>query len=235
MRYTMLHKEAINMRYLIDSADPRAVQEILEYYPAEGVTTNPTIVARARCEFGPMLKAMRQALGDKMLHAQTLQTTADEMVREALALREFAGEPFFVKLPANPEGLKACMSLKKLGVGVTMTAIVTPQQALVAARAGADFVAPYVNKLDDVGDGVGCVEKIVQLMREFDLKTKVLSASFRNVEQVTAVALAGSDYITLPPAFYEKLIWHPMTDLAIRGFESDWHDAYGGKLPIDLL
>lgn len=222
------------MKYLIDSADPGAVRKILEYYPAEGVTTNPTIVARTRCEFAPMLREMRGVLGDKMLHAQTLQTTADEMVKEAAALRELAGEPFFVKLPANPEGLKACMALKKMGMGVTMTAIFTPQQALIAARAGADFVAPYVNKLDDVGDGVGCVEKIARLFKEFSLETKVLAASFRNVEQVTSVALAGSDYITLPPAFYEKLIWHPMTELAIRGFEKDWADAYGERLPIDM-
>lgn len=223
------------MRYLIDSATPGDVRRILEYYPAEGVTTNPTIVARTRCEFGPMLREMRNILGDRMLHAQTMQTTAEKMVEEALALREFAGEPFFVKLPANPEGLKACMALKKLGVGVTMTAIFTPQQALIAARAGADFVAPYVNKLDDVGDGVLCVENIVRLFREFDLPTKVLAASFRNVQQVTSVALAGSDYITLPPAFFEKLIWHPMTDLAIQGFESDWADAYGEKSPMDML
>lgn len=223
------------MRYLIDSADPKAVREVLEYYPAGGVTTNPAIVARTRCEFGPMLKEMRRILGDRMLHAQTMQVTAAEMVREALALREFAGEPFFIKLPANPEGLKACMQLKKLGVGVTMTAIFTAQQALISARAGADFVAPYVNKLDDVGDGVGCVEKIVQLFKEYDLSTKVLSASFRNVEQVTSVALAGSDYITLPPAFFPKLIWHPMTDLAIQGFEKDWGEAYGESKPIDMI
>lgn len=223
------------MRYLIDSADPKAVREVLEYYPAEGVTTNPAIVARTRCEFGSMLKEMRQILGDRMLHAQTMQVTSAEMVREALALRAFAEEPFFIKLPANPEGLKACMQLKKLGVGVTMTAIFTAQQALISARAGADFVAPYVNKLDDVGDGVGCVEKIVQLFKEYDLNTKVLSASFRNVEQVTSVALAGSDYITLPPAFFPKLIWHPMTDLAIQGFENDWGEAYGENKPIDMI
>lgn len=223
------------MKYLIDSATPADVCRILEYYPAEGVTTNPTIVARTRCEFGAMLKEMREILSDRMLHAQTMQTVAEKMVEEALALREFAGEPFFVKLPANPKGLKACMMLKKHGVGVTMTAIFTAQQALIAARAGADFVAPYVNKLDDVGDGVGCVEKIAQLFKEHDLPTKILAASFRNVEQVTSVALAGSHYITLPPAFFEKLIWHPMTDLAIQGFEKDWADAYGEKSPMDMI
>ena len=223
------------MRYLIDSADPEAVRKILEYYPAEGVTTNPTIVARTKCDFPKMLLEMRRVVGDRMIHAQTLQVTAEEMVREAVALHDFIGEPFFVKLPAQPEGLKACRILKGMNIGVTMTAVFTPQQALVCARAGADFVAPYVNKLDDVGDGEVCVEKIVKLFDTFGLKTKVLSASFRNVEQVTRVALSGSHYITLPPAFFEKLIYHPMTELAIQGFQKDWFDAYGDNKPADML
>lgn len=223
------------MKYLIDSADPQAVREILEFYPAEGVTTNPTIVAREKCDFPKMLRGMRAVVGDKMIHAQTMRSRAEDMVKEALALREFVGEPFFVKIPACPEGLKALMALKKLGVGVTVTAVFAPQQALIAARAGADFVAPYVNKLDDVGDGEMCVEKIVKLFRTFELPTKVLSASFRNVEQVTRVALSGSDYITLPPAFFPKLIGHPMTDLAVKGFETDWFGAYGASSPEDLI
>ena len=223
------------MKYLIDSANPALVREILEFYPAEGVTTNPTIAARERCDFKRMLREMRAAVGDRMIHAQTLRTRADDMVREALALRDFVGEPFFVKLPACPEGLKALMALKRQDVGVTMTAIFAPQQALIAARAGADFVAPYVNKLDDAGDGEGCVEKIVSLFKTFDLPTKVLSASFRNVAQVTRVALSGSDYVTLPPAFFPKLIGHPMTDLAVKGFEADWFDAFGAASPEDLI
>ena len=223
------------MNYLIDSADPAAVREILEYYPAAGVTTNPTIVARTKCDFKAMLTEMRRVVGGRMIHAQTMQTRAEDMAREALALRDFVGEPFFVKLPANPEGLKACAELKKRGVGVTVTAVFAAQQALIAARAGADFVAPYVNKLDDVGDGEACVEKIVRLFRAFDLPAKVLSASFRNVEQVTRVALYGSDYVTLPPAFFPKLIWHPMTDLALKGFEDDWQSVYGSRKPEDLI
>lgn len=223
------------MKYLIDSASPEAVKKILEYYPAEGVTTNPTIICRENCDLKKMLLEMREVIGGRMLHVQTMQTEAGEMVKEAKALYALLGGEFYVKLPANPEGLKACRILKGEGIGVTVTAVFAPQQALLAARAGADFVAPYVNKLDDVGYGEECVEKIVKLFREFDLPTKVLSASFRNVEQVTRVALAGSHYITLPPAFYEKLIWHPMTDGAIKGFEEDWQRVYDGVKPIELI
>ena len=223
------------MQFLIDSASPESVRKILEYYPGAGVTTNPTIICRENCDLKKMLLEMRAVLGNRMLHVQTMQTEADAMVREAEALYALLGGEFYVKLPANPEGLKACRILKEKGIGVTMTAIFAPMQALLAARAGADFVAPYVNKLDDVGYGEECVEKIVKLFRENDLSTKVLSASFRNVEQVTRVALAGSHYITLPPAFYEKLIWHPMTDGAIKGFEDDWQRVYSGINPIELI
>ena len=223
------------MQFLIDSASPESVRKILEYYPAAGVTTNPTIICRENCDLKQMLLEMRAVLGNRMLHVQTMQTEADAMVREAEALFALLGGEFYVKLPANPEGLKACRILKEKGIGVTMTAIFAPMQALLAARAGADFVAPYVNKLDDVGYGEECVEKIVKLFKEYELPTKVLSASFRNVEQVTRVALAGSHYITLPPAFYEKLIWHPMTDGAIKGFEDDWQRVYSGVKPIELI
>ena len=223
------------MRFLIDSFSPEAIGKILETYPAEGVTTNPAIICREKKELRPVLLDIRRVIEDRMLHVQTMQTEAEAMVKEAEALRDLLGEPFFIKLPANPEGLKACRVLSGKGIGVTVTAVFSPAQALMAARAGASFVAPYVNKLDDVGDGEECVSKIVRLFKTFDLPTKVLSASFRNVEQVIRVALSGSDFITLPPAFYEKLIYHPMTDLALQGFEKDWNELYGDKKPIDMI
>ena len=204
------------------------------------MTTNPAIICRERKEFKTTLLKLREAIGDKMLHVQTMQTEADRMIAEALKLRDALsaksdGSDFFIKLPCVPEGIKACRELKQLGVNVTMTAIFSPMQALVAARCGADFVAPYVNKLDDVGEGEACVEKIARLFEIHALNTRILAASFRNVEQVTRVALAGSHYITLPPAFFEKLIYHPMTDLAIAGFKDDWEALYGEKKPIDML
>jgi len=223
------------LQYLIDSFSPEAIAKICEYYPVEGVTTNPAIICREKAELKSVLLKIRSIIGDKMLHVQTMQTVAEDMVKEAEALKQLLGEPFYVKLPANPEGLKACRILSERGIKVTMTAIFTPSQALLAARAGAAFVAPYVNKLDDVGDGEECVAKIVRMFDTFKLPTKVLSASFRNVEQVTRVALSGSHFITLPPAFFEKLIWHPMTDLALDGFEKDWTELYGDKKPIDMI
>lgn len=228
------------MRFLIDSFSPEEIKKVLEYYPAEGVTTNPAIISRERRPLKATLLTIRELIGEKMLHVQTMQKESDAMVDEALKLRDELsvtpdGHDFFIKLPAVPEGLKACAYLSKKGVNVTMTAIFTPMQALLSARCGARFVAPYVNKLDDVGDGEACVEKTARLFEAHKLDTKILSASFRNVSQVTRVALSGSHFCTLPPAFFEKLTYHPMTENALTGFESDWLSAYGNKMPSELM
>ena len=224
------------MRYLIDSFDPKAIADIADYFPYDGVTTNPTIVAREKRDYRNTLLEIREIIGkDRVLHVESLQTRADAMVSEALALQKLVGEAFSVKLPVCREGLKALPMLRQKGVSVTMTAVFSAQQALVCARAGADYVAPYVNKMDDVTNGCATVARIVRMLDAHHLPTKVLSASFRNVEQVNMIAECGSHYITLPPAFFEKLIWHPMTDLAVAGFERDWQNAYGGKMPIELL
>ncbi len=225
------------MIYLADSANAKDVAGLMDRFPIEGVTTNPTIVARERADFGGLMADMRKVIGpDLMLHAQTMQTEAGAMVREALALREALGGNFFAKIPATAEGLKAIRALKGMGVQTTATAVFSAQQALLCARAGADFVAPYVNKLSDLCvDAISVVGEIVRLFDSFGLKTRVLSASFRNVDQVNQVALMGSHAITLPVSFFDKLIAHPMTDLALSGFQADWRSVYGDKKPEDMI
>lgn len=223
--------------YLADSANAKEVAALIDRFPIEGVTTNPTIVAREKGDFHELLFGIRKLIGpDLMLHVQTMQTDACAMVREAIVLKEALGGNFYVKIPATAEGLKAIRLLKAQGIRTTATAIFSTQQALLCARAGADFVAPYVNKLSDICvDAIGVVGEIVREFDRFGLKTQVLSASFRNVDQVNQVALMGSHAITLPVPFYDKLIAHPMTDLALQGFEADWRGVYGGKKPENLI
>ena len=133
------------------------------------------------------------------------------------------------------KGLKATMELKKLGIGVTMTAIFTPAQALMAAKAGASFVAPYVNRLDNIlGDGTDVVAQIVEELEIHELDCKVLAASFKNAEQVHKCALAGCHSVTVTDDIMKNLISHPMTDAAIAGFEKDWNNAYGDKKILDF-
>ena len=224
------------MLYILDTADLGAIRHANEFYPLAGVTTNPSIISKEKADFWELLKEIRSIIGpDKMLHVQTVQKSAEKMVEEAKLIKERVGGEFFVKIPIGEEGLKATMELKKLGIGVTMTAIFTPAQALMAAKAGADFVAPYVNRLDNIlGDGAEVVAEIVNQLELYELPCRVLAASFKNAEQVHKCASVGCHTVTVTLDVLKALISHPMTDAAIAGFEKDWSGAYGEKTILDF-
>lgn len=224
------------MIYILDTADIEAIKHCNEFYPLAGVTTNPSIISKENTDFWKLVKKIRNIIGEeKMLHVQTVQTKADKIVEEAKLLKKELGGELFVKIPIGEEGLKATMELKKLGIGVTMTAIFTPAQALIAAKAGASFVAPYVNRLDNIiGDGTEVVAQIVELFDNYNLDCKVLAASFKNAEQVHKCALYGCHSVTVSADIMKTLISHPMTDAAIEGFEKDWKRVYGDKTILDF-
>lgn len=224
------------MIYILDTADIEAIKHCNEFYPLAGVTTNPSIISKENTDFWKLVKKIRNIIGEeKMLHVQTVQTKADKIVEEAKLMKKELGGELFVKIPIGEEGLKATMELKKLGIGVTMTAIFTPAQALIAAKAGASFVAPYVNRLDNIiGDGTEVVAQIVELFDNYNLDCKVLAASFKNAEQVHKCALYGCHSVTVSADIMKTLISHPMTDAAIEGFEKDWKRVYGDKTILDF-
>lgn len=224
------------MIYILDTADIDAIKHCNEFYPLAGVTTNPSIISKENTDFWKLVKKIRNIIGEeKMLHVQTVQTKADKIVEEAKLMKKELGGELFVKIPIGEEGLKATMELKKLGIGVTMTAIFTPAQALIAAKAGASFVAPYVNRLDNIiGDGTEVVAQIVELFDNYNLDCKVLAASFKNAEQVHKCALYGCHSVTVSADIMKTLISHPMTDAAIVGFEKDWKRVYGDKTILDF-
>ncbi len=224
------------MKYILDTADSDAIRHCNAYYPLAGVTTNPSIIAKANSDFWPLVKEIRSIIGpEKMLHVQTVQTEAEKIVEEAVLLKKVLGGDFYVKIPINEEGLKATMALKPLGIGVTMTAIFTPAQALIAAKAGASFVAPYVNRLDNIlGDGVDVVAQIVKELEIHKLPCQVLAASFKNAEQVHKCALCGCHSVTVTADILKNLISHPMTDAAISGFEADWRGVYKDQTILDF-
>lgn len=225
------------MQFIIDTAQLKAIARCAEFYPIDGVTTNPTIISREHADFLKLIREIRAIIGpEKMLHIQTTADTSDAIVEEGKRLQETVGGNFYLKVPISPEGLKATMKLKQIGLNVTMTAIFTQQQALIAAKAGADYVAPYVNRLDSiVSDGVRVVEEIVELFCMHNISTKVLAASFKNVEQVHKVALAGGHAVTINPELFEQLVYHPLTLYAIDDFTKDWEDVYGDKKIPDLI
>ena len=225
------------MLYLIDTANLDAIRTCCEYYPVAGVTTNPTIISRENSDFKTLVTSIRSIIGDeRMLHVQTTATEAEDIVKEAEMLRSLVGGKFYIKIPITKEGLKAASVCKSHGIGVTMTAIFTQPQALVAARAGADFVAPYINRLDNiVSDGVHVVEEIVDIYRAYSLPTQVLAASFKNAEQVHKVSLTGAHAVTINPDLFDTLLYHPLTFYAIDDFAKDWENVYGEKKVSDLV
>ena len=225
------------MLYLIDTADLDAIKKCSEYFPVSGVTTNPTIISREKTDFRTLLYSIREIIGDdKMLHVQATATEADDIVREAEMVKNVVRGNFYIKIPITREGLRAASICKDKGIGVTMTAIFTQQQALIAAKAGADFVAPYINRLDNiVSDGVRVVEEISDIFKNYDIKTKILAASFKTVEQVHKVSMSGAHAITINPDLFDMLIYHPLTYYAIDDFSKDWESVYGEDKVSDLL
>ena len=224
------------MIYILDTADLAAIKHCNVFYPIAGVTTNPSIIAKAKTDFWPLVEEIRAIIGkDKMLHVQTTETKAEAIVEEAKLLAERLGGDFYVKIPIGEEGLKATMMLKKIGIKVTMTAIFTPAQALMAAMAGASFVAPYVNRLDNIlGDGCEVVAEIVNQLENYGSDCKVLAARFKNAEQVHKCASYGCHSVTVTDDIMKLLISHPMTDAAVAGFERDWKGVYGEKTIKDF-
>lgn len=224
------------MIYILDTADLEAIKHCNEFYPLSGVTTNPSIISKENTDFWKLVKSIRAIIGnEKIIMVQSVQTKAEEIVKEAILLKKELGGEFYVKIPIGEEGLKATMELKKMGVGVLMTAIFTPAQALMAAKAGAAFVAPYVNRLDNVlGDGTRVVGEIVSLFENYGLDCKVLAASFKNAEQVHKCAMCGCHAVTVSMDVLKSLITHPMTDSALEGFSKDWKSVYGDKTILDF-
>lgn len=225
------------MIYVLDTGNLDEIRHINEFYPISGVTTNPSLISKEKADFFDHLTTIRRIIGsEKLLCAQTLQTDADKIVEEGLLLNEIIGGQFYIKVPISEAGLKATKTLKKNGVGVLMTAIFSPSQALISAEAGADFVAPYVNRIDNIlGNGVGVVADIVNQFDIYGYDCKVMAASFKNAQQVHECAGVGCHAATIPANVYKLLISHPLTDVAVAGFEKDWQGVYGDKQILDLV
>lgn len=220
------------MIYMLDTANIESIKRCIDLYPIGGVTTNPTLAAREKKPFKELIKSIREAIGqDMMLHVQAVSLKAEDIVKEADYLNKMVGGNFYIKIPVIPQGIKAMKHLKKSGIKITATAVFTPQQALMAAEAGADFVAPYVNRIDIAsGTGAETIAQIHELYILNGITTRILAASFSNTDQVNRAALAGAHAITAPPEIYDKIMDHPMTNQGVENFIKDWEAFYGPNI-----
>lgn len=193
------------------------------------MTTNPTIISKEKKDFIGILKEIRNTIGkEKMLHVQVVGSKAEDMIEEAIYLNEKIGGNLYIKIPVTEQGIKAMKELSKKGYKITATAIFTAQQALMAAKAGAEFVAPYVNRIDNLmADGIKVVSDIVKIFEIYNINSKVLAASFKNTEQIHNACLKGARSVTVNADLIKQLIYHPSTDLSVDNFIKDWEMQYG--------
>lgn len=216
------------MELIVDSADLEAVKKLDDLLTVAGVTTNPTIITRSG-------KAPEQAVSDlvdylrpdQKLFVQVVARDVDGILAEARAINALREKETYAKIPVTHEGLKAIKLAKAEGLGVLATAINSPEQGFLAALSGADYLAPYCNRMSNFGDGVGRVIDLVDMINVNGLKSKVMSASFHNVEQIHQLILAGIPAVTVPPALIEAMMDHPGTTKAVDDFTRDWENAYG--------
>ena len=221
------------MKLLLDTADLKEIEEGMAYYPMIGVTTNPSILAKSGQPMFEHLRNIRKIIGpDNLLFAQVMGSTCEEMVADAKRMVEEVDQDLHIKVPMTQEGLKAIKELKAKGYKVLATAVFSTQQAMLAAAADADFVAPYISRMMLAGmDAYGIIEEISMAYAEHGMHTKIIAASFKDSVQVEKCILAGSPYITATLPIYKQMLAEKLTDVAIKGFEADWEKAYNGVLP----
>lgn len=225
------------MKLFIDDAHLDAIKRLLAVYPIDGVTTNPSILAKVGGNPVEVLHAIRAAIGnDRLLFVQAVPTDAEGMLRDARAIVRAFGKNTVVKIPSIPAGFQAIRALRDEGIHTCGTVVYTPLQAYLAAKAGADYVAPYVNRIDNMGyDGVAVVKEIQDILTKNDLLAEVLAASFKNSQQVLTLCAYGIGSATAAPAVIDAFVKNPAIDAAVADFVRDFAQAGHGKSMADLL
>lgn len=209
------------MKFFVDTADITAIRELAETGLLDGVTTNPSLVAQTGRDFIDVVKEIAGVV-DGPVSAEVTAVKADLMIEEGRYLASLASN-IAVKVPLTMEGLKACRTLRNDGTMVNVTLCFSANQALLAAKAGASFVSPFLGRLDDIGeDGIALIEDIRQIYDNFDFDTEILAASIRSPLHVRDSALAGAEVATVPPKILNQLIHHPLTDKGLDAFLKDW-------------
>jgi transaldolase len=209
------------MKFFADTAEIAEIRELADAGLLDGVTTNPSLVHKSGRDFIEVLKEI-VAVCPGPISAEVVALDYDSMIREAEVLRKVA-KNIAIKVPLTPDGLKACKALTGEGTMVNVTLCFSAAQALLAAKAGASFISPFVGRHDDVGfDGMQLIADIRMIYDNYDFATEILVASVRHPIHVIEAAKIGADVITAPPKIIHQLFKHPLTDAGIAGFLKDW-------------
>lgn len=221
------------MEYLLDTANLKDIKLYQEYFPITGVTSNPSIVKKeGKVDFFAHMNEIRSLIGkEKSLHIQVTSKDVEGMIEDAKAILQKVDTNVFVKVPVTLEGMKVIRLLKKQGINVTATAIYTKQQGFLAMEAGADFIAPYYNRMEN-----SCIEpqeviaSFAAMIDRYGYSTKILAASFKNAGQVDKAFLAGAQAATMDPNILVDALKMPSILKAVNDFSSDWNEIFGEKM-----
>jgi len=210
------------MKFFVDTADINEIKDLAEAGLLDGVTTNPSLIAKSGRDFKETIAEICRIVPGPV-SAEVAATDMGGMMKEADVLRKIA-KNVTIKVPLTIDGLKACRALTRDGTMVNVTLCFSANQALLAAKAGATFVSPFIGRLDDIGlDGMALIREIRQIYDNYPgLSTDILAASIRTVNHVKDAALAGADVATIPPSIMKALVKHPLTDAGLAAFIADW-------------
>ncbi|HFZ6701565.1 TPA: fructose-6-phosphate aldolase [Streptococcus agalactiae] len=222
------------MKFFLDTANVEAIKTINELGLVDGVTTNPTIISREGRDFETVIKEICDII-DGPVSAEVTGLTANEMVDEARALSKWH-DNVIVKIPMTAEGLKATSILSKEGIKINVTLIFTVSQGLMAMKAGASYISPFIGRLEDIGtDPYQLIEALRDIIDIYGFGTEIISASIRSAAHVEAVAKLGSHIATIPETIFDKMVQHPLTKSGIDQFMNDWASFSNIKRGIPFL
>jgi len=209
------------MKFFVDSADLEQISELNDIGLVDGVTTNPSIIAKSGRDFKTVIKDICKIVSGPV-SAEVVSTEYDTMIKEGRELRKIA-DNVCIKLPLTMDGLKACNTFSKDNIPTNVTLCFSPNQALLAAKCGATFISPFIGRLDDLAlNGMELIEDIRTIYDNYGFETEILAASIRNVNHVRDCALVGADVMTAPPDVIRKLSSHALTDKGLAAFLKDW-------------
>tara|TARA_B100000459_G_scaffold46724_1_gene24350 strand:+ start:256 stop:909 length:654 start_codon:yes stop_codon:yes gene_type:complete len=209
------------MDFFLDSADVETIKNMYATGLVDGVTTNPSLIAKSGQNFFTVLKQISKTVKGP-ISAEVTATDSKNMIAEGKKLAKVS-KNIVVKLPLTQEGLIACQHLTKLKIKTNVTLCFSSTQALIAARSGATYISPFVGRLDDINEnGMELIKQIKTIYTNYQFKTKILVASVRNIDHVRESALIGADVVTIPPKIFEMLYEHPLTEKGLMDFLNDW-------------
>jgi transaldolase len=222
------------MKIFLDTANIKSIRHYSEMGMVDGITTNPTLLSKESGDPEEIMKEIVKIVQGPV-SLEVISTETNQIIKEAYILKRY-GSNVVIKVPMIPDGLKAVKKLKEEGIETNVTLVFSASQALLAAKAGASYVSPFIGRLDDMGnDGMNLIRDINQIFKNYQYNTKILVASIRHPIHVIESAKAGADVVTLPPDILGKMFLHPLTDKGLKTFISDWENLKKTNPSIKIL